>query len=160
MPIYFSIITGQTFVMLISLFWVNTMFRESERANRAEEINRLTKALAKHEQHIIEEKRQLEQSIQLIIDVHTQVANGNLNARVPLDSGNVLWGIAGSLNTLLARLQNLQRNAQSQQLTEQAIKQLILDIRQAKARRIPLPSRRTGTPLDPLIAELTGEASS
>ncbi len=40
-----------------------------------------------------------------------KVANGDYNARVPLNQGNVLWQVSGSLNNLLSRFQRLRQDA-------------------------------------------------
>jgi hypothetical protein len=89
-----------------------------------------------------------------------QVANGNFGARVPLDHNNVLWSIAGSLNNLLARLQGWRQDALRLQRTEMAIQQVLQDIQLAKKRGEPLKAYRTGTALDPLIAELATQKNA
>jgi hypothetical protein len=70
---------------LINLLWVNSNLRQTKRADQAEEINKLTQALASQQQNELQKKQQLEQDIQRIVAVHTHAANGNYNARVPLD---------------------------------------------------------------------------
>jgi hypothetical protein len=79
---------------------------------------------------------------------------------VPLDQighNNVLWSIAGSLNTLLARLQRWNQEAQQLRRTEQAILQTLQHVQLAKKQGIPLHLQRSGTPLDALLAEIMGD---
>ncbi|GAC1360375.1 MAG: hypothetical protein NVS2B12_09140 [Ktedonobacteraceae bacterium] len=42
---------------------------------------------------------QLDASIQQIVQTYMRIANGDFDARVPLNQDNVLWQVAGSLNT-------------------------------------------------------------
>ncbi len=153
---YYQTVSVQAVAILVSLFWVSNTIGEMTRANQAEEVNKLTQSLAVQQQTALQEKQQLEESIQQIVSVHVQVANGNLNARVSFDQRNVLWSIAGSLNNLLARLQRWRQEAQQLQYVERSIQQTLQDIRQAKAQGTPLTYRRTGTILDPLLAEVIG----
>jgi hypothetical protein len=151
---YFIPIINQIFVTLVSILWANSAWQEMRRADRAEEVNRLTEALAAQQQVALREKQQLEESIQHIVAVHAQVANGDFSARVPLDQKNILWSIAGSLNTFLARLQRWRQEALQGQRTEWAIQLVLHDIQQAKRVGTAFPARKTGTALDPLIAEI------
>ncbi len=146
-------------VILLNIYWTSSMHQEMKRANSAEEVNRLIEELAEQQQQALEEKQRLEESIQQIVHVHTQVANGDLNARVPLDQGNVLWLIAGSLNNLLGRLQRWRHDAKNQRQTEQAIQYLILALQTAKRQGTPINVQKTGTPIDPLIAEMLNNPS-
>jgi hypothetical protein len=152
-------ISTQVVVMIINIFWTRSIQQEMQRADRAEEVNRLIEELAEQQQLALEEKQRLEESVQQIVHVHTQVANGDLNARVPLDQGNVLWLIAGSLNNLLSRLQRWRQDAKKQQLTEQAIQYLILALQTAKRQGTQISVQKTGTPIDPLIAEIINDPS-
>jgi hypothetical protein len=161
--IYYLPLYSQTIVILINLLWVNSNLRQTKRADQAEEINKLTQVLASQQQNELQKKQQLEQDIQRIVAVHTHAANGNYSARVPLDQishGNVLWSLAGSLNTLLARFQRRDQEAQQLRRTEQAIYQTLQHIQQAKKQRVPLRLQRTGTLLDALLAEMGGDISS
>ena len=161
--IYYLPLYAQTIVVLINLLWVSSNSQQTKRADRAEELNKLIQALSAQQQDELQRKQQLENDIQRIVAVHTQAANGNYNARVPLDQighNNVLWSIAGSLNTLLARLQRWNQEAQQLRRTEQAIQQTVQHIQLAKKQGMPLHLQRTGTSVDTLIAEMTGDISS
>lgn len=139
----------------MSYLWVTSAMQEMKRADQAEEINKLMQELTMHQQAEVQKKHQLEESIQEIVSVHAQVANGKFDARVPLHQKNVLWSIAGSLNNLLARLQRWQHDVIQLQYTDQAILQLLSNIQMAKKQGIPLQMYKTGTRLDPLIAEIS-----
>jgi hypothetical protein len=148
-PIAIEIITA-----LVTFLWVSSALQEMKRANSIEEVNKLTQALAIQQQAEVQEKQLLEANIKKIIEVHVQVANGNLRARVPLDKGNILWPIAGSLNNLLARLQRWRLEADQLHRTEHAIEQMLQEVQMAKKRGEPIRAIKTGTALDPLMAEL------
>ena len=152
-------LTTHLIVVLLNVYWTSSMRNEMKRANRAEEVNKLIEELAEQQQQAIEEKQRLEESVQQIVHVHTQVANGDLNARVPLDQGNVLWLIAGSLNNLLSRLQRWRLDAKKQQQTEQAIQYLIMAFQTAKRQGTQINVQKTGTPIDSLIAEILNNSS-
>jgi hypothetical protein len=151
-PIALQIITA-----LVTFIWVNSAIQEMRRADSVEEVNKFAQDLSRQQQVEVQKKQQLEESIKQIVDVHMQVANGNFSARVPLDQNNVLWSIGGSLNNLLARLQRWRQDALRLQQTEMAIQQMLQDIQTAKRQGGPLKAYRTGTALDPLIAELATE---
>ena len=161
--IFYQPLYVQTVVVLINILWVSSHSQQTKRADKAEEVNKLTQALALQQQNELQEKQQLEQDIQRIVAVHMQVANGNYSARVPLDQishSNVLWSIAGSLNTLLARFQRRDQETQQLQRTEQAIYQTLQHIQLAKKQGMPIHLQRTRTLLDALLAEMIGDVSS
>src|SRR5207245_259510 len=56
---------------------------------------------------ITQQKYELESGIQLILQTHIQVANGDFTTRAPLTQDHLLWQVAYSLNNLLGRLQRL-----------------------------------------------------
>jgi len=77
------------------------------------------------QQEIAKQKYELESGIQLILQAHVQVANGDFTTRAPLTQDHLLWQIAYSLNTLLARLQRLsQAEAELQQVRKEFKRQL------------------------------------
>jgi len=154
--IYAYPIEIQILVTIVCFLWASSTFREMRRANNAEEITNLTIALSKQQQIENLKKQQLEESIQQILLVHMEVANGNWRARVSLDHQNVLWSLAGSLNNLLARLQSWRYDVVQFQRNEQAIQQLLQNIQRAKWERTTLPVYTTGTSLDAVIQEISG----
>jgi len=155
----FSIYTGpiqiQIMVSVVCFLWVSSTYREMRRANNAEEVSKLAMAIAKQQQVVQLEKQQLEASIQQIVSVHTQAANGNLHARVPLDRQNVLWAVAGSLNNLLARIQRQRYDTLQLQKNEEAHQQLLSQVQMARRQGKPLQAFTTGTSLDAVILEFS-----
>ena len=141
--------------------WVWSASRAIARADRAEVIANLEHVVAEQERAEAMQKRQLDESIQQIVDTHIQVANGNLQARVPLNSGTVLWQIAGPLNTLLARFQRQRQELQEAysviqdyQRTRDVIAHLVDRVRGARSGKGPFHFQPTHTMLDPLLKEL------
>ncbi len=139
----------QVLVAVVLYLFVQSATKAIARADRATVIAAFERALAEQGQTEIEQKRQLEQSIQQIVQVHTRVANGDLNARVPLAQGNVLWEVAGSLNTLLARFQRLRQDSLQLQQTHQAFA-LFLKAQQNANNEI-ISWQPTGTLVDTLV---------
>ncbi len=158
--IYYKPIGIQLIAAFISYIWVSNAMQAMKRAASAEEVNKLTQALAIQQKSVLNEKRKLEESIQQIVETHTKIANGDFTARVPLNQSNVLWSIAGSLNNLLARLQSWRKDSTQLQRTEQAIQQAVYNIHLAQKQGIPFQAMRTGTALDPLLAEIVSEKGS
>lgn len=146
----------QLLVAFVAFVWVSSANRAIERADRAEEVAELQRSIAEQGMMIAEQKRQLEASIQRIIDTHIRVANGDFSARVPLKQENVLWEIAGSLNNLLSRFQRLNQSEKELQQTQEKVKELVEHLRIAKSTQRPMYPHRSGTPVDPIIIELHG----
>lgn len=160
-------------VAFISYLWVRSATQAIARADRAETIALLERDLAKQANFIVQQKRRLDASIEQIMNIHVRVANGDLNARVPLTNDNVLWQIAGSLNNLLSRLQHLhlvenkmqelQARLQRAHIIEhelartkrEAIKQGEMLLK-AKYEQRPIHTAPTRTAIDPILATLNG----
>jgi hypothetical protein len=130
---------------------------------------------------ITKQKQELEGGIQLILETHVQVANGDFATRAPLTQDHLLWQVAYSLNNLLARLQRLsqaeaelqraklefRRHMGSTQAQAQQIKaelqqiygetqQLVEALRDAKVQDHPIWVPSSRTLLNPLCQELAG----
>jgi hypothetical protein len=118
--------------------------RAIRRADRAEEI-------AAMEHAIVEQKQQLDYGIKLILDTHVRAANGDFNARAPLNQENVLWQIAASLNNLLARLQRAGSAEHQLRRTDEEVRRLAAAIRDAQQGRPPIWPVPTGTSVDLLL---------
>jgi len=99
----------QILITLVTVIWVGGAKRSLARADRAEEIARLEYDIAQQSLVTVEEKKQLEQSVQQIVETHQRFANGDINARVPLTHRNVLWQVSGLLNNVLVRFQSLRQ---------------------------------------------------
>ena len=138
----------QIIVAAVAYLWVRGTEDAIHRADRAEEI-------AAMEHAIVEQKRQLDYGIQLILDTHVRAANGDFTARAPLTQDNVLWQIAASLNNLLARLQRSGNAEHQLRRTDEEVRRLATAIRDAQQGRTPIWPAPTGTSAD-LLLELIG----
>ncbi len=139
----------QFVVALVTYLWVHSAIRAIRRADRAEEVARLQRSIA-------EQKQELEFGIQQVQQTLVQAANGDFTVRTPLAQDNVLWQVATSLNTLLARLQRLNYSEQELQHIRAEIGRLVVVLYEAEARRLPIHTLLTGTLLDPLRKQLSG----
>jgi len=141
----------QVSVAVITYLWVTSATQAIARADRATTIAALERVMAEQAHMEAEQKRDLERSIQQIIQTHSQVANGDFAARVPLNQGAVLWEVAGSLNTLLARLQRWRQDSLTLQRYDYALSLYI----QARGQRPNenIPWKTTGTPVDMLVQQ-------
>jgi hypothetical protein len=112
--ITFRIIEIHFFTALVLSIMATWTLIAIRRADRASELARLNHDLHAAASEKIREKERLEHSVDEIIRVHMQVANGHLEARVPTKTGeqNVLWQVAVPLNNLLSRYQQATRAAQ------------------------------------------------
>ncbi|GCE06752.1 hypothetical protein [Dictyobacter aurantiacus] len=137
----------QVVVAVVTFLWVRGALRAFRRVDRIQEVERLQLALA-------EQKRDLEVGIQQIQQTLTEAANGNFTVRVPLAQENVLWTVASSLNTLLARLQRSNQSEYELQRIRSEVQRLVNSIDEAEARRMPPRLSPTGTLLDPLLKKL------
>jgi len=144
----------QIVVALVTYLWVQGAVRAIARAER---VAALEHAMAEQDRTIAEQKQQLDQGIQQILQTHIQVANGDFSVRAPLARENVLWQVAYNLNNLLARLQRATQSEHDLQRTKMEVAHLLEAIRHAKVQRRPIQATRSGTCLDPLAQELTGK---
>jgi hypothetical protein len=144
----------QIFVALITYIWVRSATQAIMRADRAEELSALEKREIERQHREIEQKRQLDQGIELILQTHVRVANGDLNARAPLTKENLLWQIAYALNNLLARQQRLAQVEDELTQAKTAAAHFAQAIHNAKRTKSSVQLTRTGTFLDQLIIEL------
>jgi len=144
----------EAWVTIICWLWGTCMVQALKRADRAEEIVKLEQTISIQNRAALEEKRQLEEAIQSIIETHTAVANGNYSTRVPINKQNVLWPLAGALNNLLSRIQIWRRDSLEMAQLRIAVTQLTSEASDARKAGVPMTLRRTGTMLDPLLTQL------
>ena len=145
-PIVIQIITA-----VVAYTWMKSVTKSAERADRATSLALLERDVARQAQFEAERKSQLESEIQEIVTAHMQVANGNLEACVPLRPGNALLPVAGSLNNLIARFRGLMLESQRLQCTDQAISHFF-HARNA-AQNGYIPWQPTGTSIDVLVQQ-------
>jgi len=145
-PIVIQIVTA-----VIAYTWMRSVTSSVERADRATSIALLERNVSEQAQHEAEQKHLLENEIKDIIQVHTQVANGNYDARVPLRKGNILWPVAGSLNNLVARFQSLLKETRRLQRLDDAAAHFFHARNQAQ--NGPIAWQQTGTSIDRLVQQ-------
>ena len=104
----------QLHVFVTAVMWILGLHaREAiKRADRAEEIARLQHTLAQMSHAQMQEAQQVQATVTAIIGVLTRTAQGDLLARVPVNEGETLWSLVGSLNILLARYQSARLQAE------------------------------------------------
>lgn len=136
--------------------WLLVRFAEQghARADRAEEISRLEHELSEKNRLVAEQKVQLDEGIQQILQTHVQVANGDFKARAPLNKENILWQIAYSLNNLIARVQRLSQFESEYTRITHNLHLLAQSIRYSRNSKRPLQMTKTGTPIDEVLIEL------
>ena len=130
------------------------------RADRAEEIAQLRQELMKQAQERANEQEQLAKGIEVIAQVHAQIANGDFRTRVPLRADNVLWQVAVPLNNLLNRLQGTKEQAEKFERMNAAIAQALQRMQRAKRTGEPIQMAPTGTPVDLLMMEFMNTNTS
>jgi hypothetical protein len=151
----------QIHIIASGVMWilVNNLKVALQRADRAEEIAKLQHDVAAMTSAQAEQKQALERQIEDIVQVHVQVANGNLSARVPLTPGT-LWQLAGPLNVLIGRYQRArQAEEQMQHLLShlsQAQRALHEEVAEAVAQQRPLHLPQDAL-FGPLYQELNGK---
>jgi hypothetical protein len=138
----------------ISFLWVSSLQRALRERDQAEEVARLERDLSEQSDIMAKQKVLLDQSIDMILQTQMRVANGDLNARVPLTSENVLWPVAGSLNNLITRLQRAQGAEEQLERTKSSAGWLVSIMRNYKAGQPTGRYTRTGTVIDPIAMEL------
>ncbi|GCF09455.1 hypothetical protein [Dictyobacter arantiisoli] len=152
-PLLVRPIALQFIVAGVSYIWVSSTTKAIARADRAEMVATLEHVLG-------DQKRELEEGIEHILQTHVAIANGNLNARAPLTQDNALWQIARALNTLLVRFQRAVQAERELQRVEQAVASCVYTTQKAEQEhqlpRLPF----TQTAIDPLIAALQGKTLS
>jgi hypothetical protein len=153
---YIDPLAVQGIVAIVFFLWTRSMNKAIERDDREYIIATLENQIAYQLEVVGKEKELIEQSIQLILDVHMRVTNGDLGARVPLSQDNVLWPIASSLNTLLSRYRQFYMGAYTYQQLEVELKKFIRLVHNAKQRSVPIYVEPTGTILDALYSECNG----
>ncbi len=134
----------------ISSICIYTTTQAIRRADKAEMVTKL-------EHTLIEQRKELESDIEQILETHVAIANGNLNARVPIAQDHTLWHTARAVNSLLVRLQRASISEKELHRVEHAVTRTVNIIQkcdqQHQKARIPF----TQTAIDPLIAAVQGK---
>ncbi|MBE3560042.1 MAG: hypothetical protein IMW89_12560 [Ktedonobacteraceae bacterium] len=132
--------------------WIVSITKATRQAYHAEFIANLERATAMQNEVEVQEKRELEESIQQIIQVHTDAINHQIIGRIPYPPARVLWPLVGVINTLWTRLQRSQQISSELTQLQQDIfsyNEYLQNIVQHPEQ--PIPPYRTKTVLLPLI---------
>ena len=145
----------QIIVAVVTYVIMRNLITALRRADRAEEIVALQTEIAEFERSRAQDQQQLAEGITTIAQVHAEVARGNLNARVPLGSEHVLWQVAVPLNNLLSRMQQWRGAAEQMEQTQTVLNYAVHELQSGRQhRQAVFFQKRTGTPVDPLLAEI------
>jgi hypothetical protein len=135
---------------------MSNMLRAIAIGDRAKEIAKVQHDQAEREARIANEKKLTDQGIAQLVRSLMQAANGNLHIRAATPQAPSLQPLAGSLNTLLARMRSAKRSDDELQHTKEAGAQLVASIRRCRQEKLPLQIKRTGNPIiDEILMELT-----
>jgi large-conductance mechanosensitive channel len=145
----------QIIVAGIAFIWVSNATKALRRANRAEMVAALEHRLGQQKALALQEKQQLEESIQQLVEAYVDATKSQLVTKIPYPPAKVLWPLVGVINALWVRLQHTNQVEQDFQKLEQAIVSYTEFLRTAEQfPDKPLPSYRTRTALDPLVIAL------
>lgn len=150
LPILVRPVSLQFIIAGVTYVWVYSTSKAIARADRAEMI-----ATLEHEMAV--QKQELENGIDQILQTHVAVANGNLNARAPLNQESILWQIARALNTLLVRYQRSSMAEKELLQVQQAVAFSVRVLQQAEQQQQLPVLPFTQTTIDPLIAAVQGK---
>jgi hypothetical protein len=134
------VISVHVFVVLVLWLWVRSATQAIKRADRAEELATRERQIQKLQLAELQQKDELEKDIELILQTHVQVSNGNFQARAPLSQDNLLWQIAYSLNNLIGRLQTYSQAETELAHARQTIARLTEELQEAKRKQRPGPA--------------------
>lgn len=149
-PLYLLI-----FVLGVGYPLMRSVLRAIALSDRAKEIARVQHDLATREALAAQEKEQLDEDIKHLVDALTQIANGNIHARLPYPTSPSLWPISGALNNFYARVRSARQGEYELQHTRNSATALIKALRLSKQRSRPLQIERNGNPvIDAIILEL------
>lgn len=149
----------QMMVAVVTFVIMRNLLTTIRRADRAEEIAQLRQELMQQAQLRAGEREQLAEGIATIAQIHASIANGDLQARVPLNADNVLWQVAVPLNNLLNRLQATSEKAALYDRMNAILYEIQQRIEYARRTGQPVQFQRTGTILDALLLEYQRNAA-
>src|SRR6266700_4413269 len=149
----FTIITRlvvlHLFVVLVLWLWVRNATQAIKRADQAEELAKRERQIQELQHAELQQKEELERGIELILQTHIQVSNGNFQARAPLSQDSLLWRIAHALNNLIGRIQSYNQAETELKYAREIIGRLTDELQDAKRKQRPVQLSPTKTFLDP-----------
>jgi hypothetical protein len=100
------------FLTGVSSFLLTSVAKAVRQNYETEFVANIERAAAQQNEVEVEAKRELEESIQQIVQAHTDTMNGRSRERISYPEAKVLWPLVGILNTLWTRLQRSQQREQ------------------------------------------------
>jgi len=148
------VVVLHVFVVLVLWLWVRNAVQALKRANNAEELAARERQIQELQQAKLQQKEELEKGVELILQTHVQVSNGNFQARAPLSQDNQLWQIAHSLNNFIGRMQKYNQIETELKQSREIIAHLTREVQEAQKMRRPIRISSTNTFLDPFLQAL------
>jgi hypothetical protein len=152
---YSTIITRPIALLLIVAcaisFWLASITKATRQSYQAEFVANLEHSAA--QQGVIEaqEKRDLEESIQQLVQAYADAVNNAQSARIAYPKSRILWPLVSIFNSLEGRAQNNKQLEQEYKQLEQDVTVYTNFLQQASHRpEQPLPPYYTKTVLYPL----------
>ena len=143
----------QIIIAGVAYLWVRSATRAITRADRAEMVASLEHTIAEERAFSELARRQLEESIQQLVNAHIEAVNGQMIAKIPYPpNARILWPLVGVINSLWIRLQRAHQLEYEMQQLKKAItaySELLQVAVLTPQQSLPMP--RTNTDLDPLI---------
>ncbi len=149
-------ITLQVITALISFIWVRSAYEEMHRAETAEEVTRLTQALADQMLVAADRQEELERNIEIIHATLIEVSNGSYQQQIPLTQQDILWPLARSLNTLINHTRSYREQSKRFEQIDKLLSSLASELRQHRTgqKHGQITVTNSGTGLDLLTVEL------
>lgn len=139
------------FLTCVCTFLLTSVTKAVQQSYQSEFVANLEHAAAQQNEREAVAKRELEESIQQIVQAHTDIMNGKMNERIPYPTAKMLWPLVGVLNTLWTRLQRAHQREQTLvQVQEDIIVYNEIVQRAVRSPQQPLEPYTTKTPLSPL----------
>jgi hypothetical protein len=149
----------QVFVAAALYLWARNVRRSLQRANRAATIATFEHSLSEQALLETEQRRYLDQSMQMIIDTLPQFANNKRSVRIPLEQiDQQLWEVASSLNDQFARAQNLSQAETQLERTHKAAQHFLAETQRAPS--LPVFWQTTGTVIDAVAKDYNARLSN
>ncbi|MGH2479316.1 MAG: hypothetical protein ACRDHW_06650 [Ktedonobacteraceae bacterium] len=143
----------QIMIAGVAYLWVRSSARAITRADRAEMIANLEHTIAEERSSSELARKQLEESIEQLVKIHTEGMNKQMVAKVSYPpEAKILWPLIGVINSLWVRLQHAHQTEYELYQLKQAIAMYAELLRRAQLTpQQPIPLYQTKTDIDTLM---------
>lgn len=137
----------------VAYLWVRSANNAVRRADKAEMIAKLEHTIAEERASAEQARKELEESIELLVKLHTEAMNKQTIAKIPYpQEAKMLWPLIGVLNSLWVRLQHTNQAEYELLHLKQAIAMYTEQLHQATlAPPQAIPVYQTRTEIDALM---------